>query len=227
MTNNKTILDIFNETASALQEKTGNLEPISAENFADTINTLPASNSTILVYDQGIILNLQNLLDNLPEDLLNAVLSDYGHISSGQLSISAICLGIITGPNYSDTNFDNYCSSMFLQINEYSNNWTVGIWTCNTYTQTQLNSISRSSTIREVLEALIDIYGEEIELNANGTPFGFTTKYQQLTSGIIGIPGGQSPDQEIYGESTFLRSDYTFTASQIRSILYRKEEKPR
>ncbi len=82
-----TLNKIFNDIATALQEKTGDSNTMLATEFETKIDTIETENKTVIKIgeNQGCILDLNVLKTLLPADILNKKISDICYYGSGYL----------------------------------------------------------------------------------------------------------------------------------------------
>ncbi len=89
----KTLKQVFNEVAIAIQEKTGKEEPIVAENFGQEITNIKAGGNTGIHFDSYYLtLDFSKLLDLLPTEVKESkIMTDsYGSHSLKQLGLAAL-----------------------------------------------------------------------------------------------------------------------------------------
>ena len=80
----KTLTQIFNEVAQAIQEKKGSSTPISAEDFGTEIANLPSGGGAdvdvlTIPYNSTIVIHLDKLKKYLPTEILNTQLTYYNY----------------------------------------------------------------------------------------------------------------------------------------------------
>ncbi len=118
----KTLTQIFNEVAEAIQEKKGSSTPISAEDFGTEIANLPSGGSEdpnvfTIPYNADLILHLDKLKQYLPTEILNTHLTYYNYYGE------QYCLGIqvsdeVVGPIH--VRFSYFAANAYSSYTTYS-----------------------------------------------------------------------------------------------------------
>jgi len=152
----KTLTQIFNETAEAIQQKTGNLEPISPENFGQEIVNIPgggeAFNNYISFGTNYLEFHIDKFLEFLPEDIKNKVIID----SSGEDVKGHVWINLGTMCYNHDTQ----------EVNSFHLSWYGGHVQFNwyqsidvSYEQISPNELPANATVVDLLNKLIEKVG--------------------------------------------------------------------
>ncbi len=177
----KTLTQIFNEVAQAIQEKKGSSTPISAENFGTEIANLPSGGGEdpvpfILPYEANIILHLDKLKQYLPTEILNTQLTYYEYTdnqwclaargSQGEFGpIQILYATCVTSVNVDNVNFE-VCEIGTDDIDKDNNKVTVNFRVSLLDFIEPINNVSifNNMTVENLLENIIEANGSNVIL---------------------------------------------------------------
>ena len=151
----KTLKQVFNEVAIAIQEKTGKEEPIVAENFGQEITNIKAIGNTkngIHFDSYYLTLDFSKLLELLPTEIKESkiITTSYGSQSLKPLGLAALAYFESDYIDMDDLSLSCYLAEGRVYLNWYQSEDVVSIDTTN---------FDENTTVADFIEAIITALG--------------------------------------------------------------------
>lgn len=151
----KTLKQVFNEVAIAIQEKTGKEEPIVAENFGQEITNIKAMGNTkngIRFDSHNLTLDFSKLLELLPTEVKESKIIT---TASGDPALKSLHLAAITYFSYGYSEVDDLDLNCYLNDGQVYINWYQGEYVVTIDT----TNFDENTTVANFIEAIITALG--------------------------------------------------------------------